>query len=788
MYTRFLSGFLLLLLPFCSFAKVPKLWNIDSHSTIVTGRETELADIHTLLNKQKEDLKILAITGLPGFGKTEISKAYAKTYKDEYDVCWLFDSKRELFPQLIEFSYRWNKSFPNNQITITENKRALLKEIKHVLKKSNLDLLFILDNINPEKESIASFKNALRSSTANWLIIFDNAPDFEFIKDLIPAHHTNSKGHVLVTSQNTSSWPTVYRLNVLNKKTVMKLFNVGNSDRAELENIAQCLKYHPFAIYNAYKEIKSQQYSLKEYANSLQNFKGKPTLNPAIEMTQMHIEKFISENPQANEIIELLYLMDNHFIPDYLLRSLWVKMGYSEEKLTLLLAEAGRRLILDPPQRTGAGIKFYKYHDIVKSAFEQSITKEKQLQMVQALAYTLSSRTEIDEAPYLTENFHHKVPIIENITYLSNAYKVINPSISDLYLNEVEYFALISREFHRCINFIANHENINKYISLSAPKEQAIRFHTTLSGIYWWLGDHKQGLFHQQHAEQVSKEIKKTDTLQFERILNYAASHYLFLGEADKALEYITKLQIINDGKGKIDDDKFDTTNLIDLNRTNYFNLVGDYQKSVVLADKIFSKIKDKSDKRFLYHIPVYIIRYETYLYINDPTFSLSEITNTTSKLSEALGDQHRLTARTRVLLAGHLIHHGRISDAKELLLQQIVILEDWFGPKTHHKEKALAYVLLGDCFYAEKNFSLAKGHYERAYEQYHHGFTNMKNNEIRRILFRLIAVNVAMNENLIVHKLLSDYKRLFGKDKKYDQLIISLATKRHLKLSELQI
>ncbi len=786
MYTHYLSGILLILLPFCCIAKVPKVWNIDTNTTIVTGRETELSDIHTLLNQQNNDTEILAITGLPGYGKTEISKAYAKTYKDEYDVCWLFDSKRDFFPQIIEFSYQWNKSFPNNQIAITENKGTLLREIKKVLKKSNVDLLFILDNINPEKESISSFKNALRTSTSSWLIIFDNTPNFGFIKELIPPHHTSSKGHILITSQNTETWPNVYRLNILNKENIMKLFNVNDLERDDLENIAECLKYHPFAIYNAYKEIQSQKYSLKDYLNILKIFKGQINLDPAIKMTQMHISKFISENQLGNEFIELLYLMDNHFVPEYLLKDFWLKMGYSNVELSLLIIDASKRLILDPPQKTGDGVKFYKYHEIVKSSFEKSITKKEQLKITKILASLISSRTEIDEAPYLTENFHDKIAIIENIAFISNQFNEVNAEISDLYLNNVEYCALINREFHQCVKFISAHDDINKFISKLAPKEQAIRFHTTLSGIYWWLGDHKQGLFHQSHAEKISIEMKTTDTLQFERILNYAASHYLFLGEAEKALEYILRLQIINDGK--IDDDKFDTTNLIDLNQANYFNLRGDYQRSIVLVDKIFSKTKDKSDKRFLYHIPVYLIRYETYMYINQPTIPLAEMTKTIAKLSEALGDKHRVTARTRVLFAGHLIHYGKSQEAKDILLQQIEILGDWFGNKIYHKEKALALELLGDCFYSEKNYLIAKGHYEQAYEQYYRGFSNMKNNEIRRILFRLVAVNIAENKDLIVHKLLSDYKSLFGKDQKYDQLIMSLAIKKHLELSELQI
>lgn len=476
--------------------------------------------------------------------------------------------------------------------------------------------------------------------------------------------------------------------------------------------------------------------------------------------------------------------MDNNFVPEYLLKFIWLKMGYNEQDLNGLLEEAVKHLVLDTPQHTGNGTKFYKYHDIVKSSLENSIQKEKQLQIADSIAKIMSSRSEIDEAPYLTEDFSYKIPIIKNLCSITNASNKLNTQISDLYLNMVEYYAVVSREFHKCIKFITAHENINKFISKTAPKEQAIRFHTTLSGMYWWLGNHKQGLIHQQHAEKTCNDIKATNTIQFKRILNYAASHYLFLGESEKALEYIKKLQSINDGK--VNDAKFDATNLVDLNRLNYFILAGDYPKATALADKLYPSVKDKPEKRFLYHIPVYLVRYEAYMHVKSPTIPLSEIADTVNKLNGALGEQHRVTAKSKLLLAGHLINHGKIAEAKAILLKQLPVLNAWFGDKIQHREKALALQLVGDCYYEEANYHVAKTYYEQSYEQFHKGFSNIKNHEVRRILSRLIAVNAAESDSILVHKLLADYKSLFGKDKQYDHVTMSLITKKHLELSEL--
>jgi tetratricopeptide (TPR) repeat protein len=781
---QYLSFIGCMILSLSCYAKVPKVWNIDTNSTIITGRETEISDIFHMLNTKENDTAILAITGLPGYGKTETVKAYAKTYKNGYDVCWMFDSKRELLSQIIEFSYQWNKSFPNNKISITQNKLQLLKEIKQALKKSDSDILFILDNINPERESIMNFKNALRISPKNWLLIFDGTSNLDAIQELIPTHHTTSKGHVLITSQNSENWPKVYKLDILKNENIFKIFQATEQDQIEIKNIAQTLKHHPFAIYKAYKEIHNQKYNLKDYLDMLKSFKDKNILDPSIKMTKMHIEKFVANNKLGAEFIELLFLMDNNFIPGHLLKLFWIIMGHTENELNSLIFEASTYLILDPGQQTSSGTKFYKYHDIVRSSFEKTVDQSKQLDLAKLLTTSIFSRAEIDDAPYLTENFSHKVPIIENIVAIADKFNEINPNISDLYLNVIEYYALYTRQFHECVRLISAYDNINKFISKVAPREQAIRFHTTLSGLYWWLEDHKLGLSHQIQAEKISVNIKATNTIQFERILNYAASHYLFLGESEKAMEYITKLQMINDGK--IDDNKFDTTNLINLNLINYYILVGDYEKCIVLADKIYASIKDKPSQRFLYHITAYLIRYEAYAFNKDNLISLEEIMNTTQKVEEVLGEQHRITAKTKILLGAHMIHQGKTHKAKDLLLKQLVILDGWFGSKIKHKERAMALSLLGDCFYIEMDYNTARKYYEQAYSQLVDGFTNMKNNDVKKVVERLIAVNSELNKSLIVHDLLSTYKKIFGKDKQYDKLIFALATKKRLDLSDL--
>ncbi len=68
------------------------------------GREEELAVIHNTL-QEGNSLKIHAITGIGGVGKTEIAIQYATQYSDNYSggTCWLNARESNLSAQLLQF-------------------------------------------------------------------------------------------------------------------------------------------------------------------------------------------------------------------------------------------------------------------------------------------------------------------------------------------------------------------------------------------------------------------------------------------------------------------------------------------------------------------------------------------------------------------------------------------------------------------------------------------------------------------------------------------------------------
>ena len=68
-------AFLFVSLPsFCYSSKIPKIWNTSGFNSYFVGREEQLQRIHSFFKNDKK--QIIAITGGPGFGKTQIAKKY----------------------------------------------------------------------------------------------------------------------------------------------------------------------------------------------------------------------------------------------------------------------------------------------------------------------------------------------------------------------------------------------------------------------------------------------------------------------------------------------------------------------------------------------------------------------------------------------------------------------------------------------------------------------------------------------------------------------------------------
>lgn len=60
-----------------------RVWNLSNPNSFFVGREEKLNHMSSFFTKGGH---ILAITGGPGFGKTQIAKKYAQQFQKEYKI------------------------------------------------------------------------------------------------------------------------------------------------------------------------------------------------------------------------------------------------------------------------------------------------------------------------------------------------------------------------------------------------------------------------------------------------------------------------------------------------------------------------------------------------------------------------------------------------------------------------------------------------------------------------------------------------------------------------------
>ena len=136
-------------------AGAPTIWNIPySHYQFFTGRENELKQLHTQLQRQISAAigHMQAISGPGGVGKTRLAVEYAYRYRDEYTtILWAGADNEEL----LIASYSEIAQLLKLPEKDSKERTAIVQAVKKWL-RTQRDYLLILDNAD-EPDLLASF-------------------------------------------------------------------------------------------------------------------------------------------------------------------------------------------------------------------------------------------------------------------------------------------------------------------------------------------------------------------------------------------------------------------------------------------------------------------------------------------------------------------------------------------------------------------------------------------------------------------------------------------------------
>lgn len=257
------------------------------------GREEEIAKINEILQKENR-FQILAITGIPGVGKTELVIQYANQYIDDYSggICWLNGGDGNLQIQILQF-------FKNNL---------------------NLEAP---QNLTLSEQVVWCWRN-WRPSTGIVLIVIDNVADFQNLFEILPQE---KRFRVLITTGSRNIDPRISEITlhqlpriealmvltyILGKERIQK-------EQEEAENLCEFLGYLPLAInllgrYLAADPDLSLKYTLEELLQqevNLQNLPAEPglALRQVFELTWREIDSI------TQRIAKLLSLLAVDIIP-----------------------------------------------------------------------------------------------------------------------------------------------------------------------------------------------------------------------------------------------------------------------------------------------------------------------------------------------------------------------------------------------------------------------------------------------------------------------------------------
>lgn len=130
------------------------------------SRDNELAEIHRMLSGGDGSRQTVILHGLGGIGKTQLTIAYAKRYKDNYSAIFWLNIKDE-------------DSLKQSFVKVA---RQILREHPSATRLSSIDMEGSLDEVVDAVKAWLSLPNNTR-----WLMVYDNYDNPKLASNIDPA-------------------------------------------------------------------------------------------------------------------------------------------------------------------------------------------------------------------------------------------------------------------------------------------------------------------------------------------------------------------------------------------------------------------------------------------------------------------------------------------------------------------------------------------------------------------------------------------------------------------------
>jgi tetratricopeptide (TPR) repeat protein len=286
-------------------------WNVPYwRNPVFTGREDVLVDLQKAFSSLQTVLRMQALSGLAGVGKTQVAVEYAYKHANNYQaVLWVHADSPEILLS----------SFVN------------LAETLNLPERNETDQHLIIRTV----------KQWLQRNT-RWLLIVDNLEDVDLLQDIVPSPHS---GHILVTMRSHRTGHLVRRVDLLPmriddgallllRRAKLLPFYAALSEATETDGVlarevAREADGLPLALDQAGAYIEETGRGLSDYVSLYQKYssallsrRGASSRDhPASVATtfSLSFEKVKALSPGAAELLELCAFLHPDAIPEDLI-------------------------------------------------------------------------------------------------------------------------------------------------------------------------------------------------------------------------------------------------------------------------------------------------------------------------------------------------------------------------------------------------------------------------------------------------------------------------------------
>lgn len=316
---------------------LPLTWNIPRQDNLFIGRKKLLQTIQQELNVSssfydkkmtKSDKKIswVVFTGLGGVGKTQLALNYIQKSKVPYTVrAWFYSENSEaLKSQYIDFAK-----------TLGINGRE------------------------PSFEDAKTYVNQWLKQNPGWLLVYDNAANYEDIKNYLP----DQGGNIIITTRN-QVWPNTFKvidIDIMSEaeaieliSSLLKHHNTLDQEGAAMQELVKKLGYLPLALAQAAAFIDQSSIRISNYLQLYKTHEqlllqedAKPigtdhlpvaaTWNISLRAIANEAKNFQSSSNPLNLLMLCAYLAPER-IPKQMLLT-WISEKYPGQNAEILLAK-----------------------------------------------------------------------------------------------------------------------------------------------------------------------------------------------------------------------------------------------------------------------------------------------------------------------------------------------------------------------------------------------------------------------------------------------------------------